>query len=322
MTLFEALKHTALPKRTRHAADGYIHVIEQARAKVDTANAYEVADQIAKGSGLTDMLRNDKSIEGMNRLENHEALLDGIKSFVEEDTVIDTDTLPDKSLATYLQNIALLTDADEGDSNSTDVVTLMSVHAAKGLEYKSVFVVGLEEKLFPSWMSMDSMEGLDEERRLFYVAITRAELYLTLSYANTRYRYGKMVMNEPSRFLAEVPADAVENTTGGGRRSSQFEFDKVARQREHRARVTGIAPRARRGTARFAAPKVDPATFEASPVAEVQVGRQVLHLKFGEGKVVHVDGGADNRIATIHFSELPSPEKRIMLKFAKLQVLD
>jgi DNA helicase-2/ATP-dependent DNA helicase PcrA len=323
MTLFEALKHTALPKRTRHAADGYIHVIEKAQAlNASDANAFEVADMIAKGSGLTDMLRNDKSIEGMNRLENHESLLDGIKSFVEEDTVIDTDTLPDKSLATYLQNIALLTDADEGDSSNTEVVTLMSVHAAKGLEYKSIFVVGLEEKLFPSWMSMDSMEGLDEERRLFYVAITRAELYLTLSYANTRYRYGKMVMNEPSRFLAEVPADAVENTVGGGRRSADYTFDKVSRQREHRARVTGIAPRTRRGTAKFAAPKVDPATFQPSPTSEVQVGRQVLHLKFGEGKVLHVDGGADNRIATIHFSELPTPEKRIMLKFAKLQVLD
>ncbi|MCP9237253.1 ATP-dependent helicase [Lewinella sp. JB7] len=322
LTLFEALKHVALPNRTRHAADGYISLIEEATAKVDTANAYELADLIAKGSGLTDMLRNDKSIEGMGRLENHEALLDGIKSFVEDDTVIDTDTLPDKSLATYLQNIALLTDADESDSSNTDVVTLMSVHAAKGLEYKSVFVVGLEEKLFPSWMSMDSMEGLDEERRLFYVAITRAELYLTLSYANTRYRYGKMVMNEPSRFLAEVPADAVENTTGGGRRSNDFEFDKVARQREHRARVTGITPNKRRGTAKFAAPKVDPATFEPSPDSEVETGRRVLHLKFGEGKVLHVDGGSDNRIATIHFSDLPQPEKRIMLKFAKLQVLD
>ena len=322
LTLFEALKHVALPKRTRHAADGYIHTIEQARKKVDSANAYELADQIAKASGLTDLLRNDKSIEGMGRLENHEALLDGIKAFVEEDTLIDTDTLPDKSLATYLQNIALLTDFDSNEENQNgDVVTLMSVHAAKGLEYKSIFVVGLEEKLFPSWMSMDSMEGLDEERRLFYVAITRAELYLTLSYANTRYRYGKMVMNEPSRFLAEVPADAVENTSSN-RRSADHEYDKVAQQREHRARVTGVAPRTRRGTARFAAPKVDPATFKPSPVGEVETGRRVLHLKFGEGKVLNVDGGSDNRIATIHFSELPQPEKRIMLKFAKLQVLD
>jgi len=165
--LFEALKHTALPKRTRHAADGYIDMITKARAKA---------------AGLGDMLRNDPSIEGMARLENFSALLDGIKSFVEEDTLIDMDTLPDKTLASYLQNIALLTDFDSNEEkNNTDVVTLMSVHAAKGLEYKSVFVVGLEEKLFPSWMSMDSADGMDEERRLFYVAITRAEQFLTLS---------------------------------------------------------------------------------------------------------------------------------------------
>ena len=322
MALFEALQHTALPKRTRHSADGFIHIIMQSRERMETANAYELADLIAKQSGLLDMLRNDQSIEGMNRLENLESLLDGIKSFVEEDTVIDTDTLPDKSLATYLQNIALLTDADENAETATDFVTLMTVHAAKGLEFKSVFVVGMEEQLFPSFMSMDSHEGLDEERRLFYVAITRAELYLTLSYANTRYRYGKMVMNEPSRFLAEIPAEAVENTSTNRRRSSDFEFDKVARQREHRARVSGLVkPRTRKGTARYAAPKVDPATFQPSPISEVQEGKQVLHLKFGEGKVLKVDGGSDNRIATIHFSELPQPEKRIMLKFAKLQVL-
>ncbi len=319
LSLFEGLKHVALPNRTRHSADGFLQIIEKSRSRMDTANAYELADYIAKKSGLLDMYRNDNSIEGMGKLENLEALLDGIKSFVEEDTVIDTETLPDKSLASYLQNIALLTDADEGEQG-TDVVTLMSVHAAKGLEFKSVFVVGLEEKLFPSWMSMDSADGLDEERRLFYVAITRAELYLTLSYASTRYRYGKMERNEPSRFLAEIPAEAIENTSAS-RRSADAEFDKVARQREHRARVTGVTPVKRRGTARFAAPKVDPATFKPSPISEVEEGKLVLHLKFGEGKVLKVDGGADSRIATIHFRELPQPEKRIMLKFAKLQVL-
>ena len=319
LTTFEALKHTALPKRTRHSADGFIDMIEKARAIVDTTDAYEIADMVAKRSGLLDLYRNDTSIEGMGRLENFQALLDGIKSFVEDDTVIDTDTLPDKTLATYLQNIALLTDFDADNSeNSTDVVTLMSVHAAKGLEYKSVFVVGLEEKLFPSWMSMDSLDGMDEERRLFYVAITRAEQFLTLSYANTRYRYGKMVMNEPSRFLSEVPTEAIESTTYH-RRSEAHEYDRVQQQR---ARVSGVTPPARtRGTARFVKPKMDPANFKPSPVSEIEVGKRVMHLKFGEGRVTKLDGGAANRIATIHFSDLPQPEKRIMLKFAKLQIL-
>jgi DNA helicase-2/ATP-dependent DNA helicase PcrA len=162
------------------------------------------------------------------------------------------------------------------------------------------------------------MDGLDEERRLFYVAITRAKEFLTITYANTRYRFGKMTMNEPSRFLAEIPAVAVESTSYS-RRSADHEFDPLARQR---ARVTGITPVRSKGTARFAKPVVDPASFMPSPIDEVQVGRKVLHLKFGEGKVTKVDGGADNRIATIHFSDLAQPEKRIMLRFAKLQVLD
>jgi DNA helicase-2/ATP-dependent DNA helicase PcrA len=318
LSLFEALKHTALPNRTRHAADGFIELINKSRSRMDTANAFELADYIAKRSGLVDNLRKDVSIEGMGRQENLQSLLDGIQSFVEEDTLIDTDTLPDKSLATYLQNIALLTDFDNENEQSTDVVTMMSVHAAKGLEYRAVFVVGLEEKLFPSWMSMDTMDGLDEERRLFYVAITRAKEFLTITYANTRYRFGKMTMNEPSRFLAEIPAVAVESTSYS-RRSADHEFDPLARQR---ARVTGITPVRSKGTARFAKPVVDPASFMPSPIDEVQVGRKVLHLKFGEGKVTKVDGGADNRIATIHFSDLAQPEKRIMLRFAKLQVLD
>ena len=319
MPLFEALKHVALPKRTRHAADGFIDTIEKARKKADTVDAYELAETMARRSGLFDFYRSDTSIEGMGRLENFQALLDGIKSFVEEDTVIDTETLPDKSLATYLQNIALLTDFDTNDEVDPDVVTLMSVHAAKGLEYKSVFVVGLEENLFPSFMSMDSLEGMDEERRLFYVAITRAEQFLTLSYANTRYRYGKMTMNEPSRFLAEVPSEAIENTTHG-RRSQGHEYDQVERQR---AKITGVTPMARRrGTAKSAVPKVRLENFKPSPTDMVQEGSLVLHQKFGEGRVTKLDGGADNRIATIHFSSLPNPEKRIMLRFAKLQVLD
>jgi len=316
--VFEALKHVALPKRTRHSADGYIAMIEQARKKADTANAYELAETIARKSGLADMLRKDTSIEGMARLENFQSLLDGIKSFVEEDTLIDTDTLPDKTLASYLQNIALLTDFDSNEEkNNTDVITLMSVHAAKGLEYRSVFVVGLEEDLFPSRRAKESMEGLDEERRLFYVAITRAEQFLTLSYANTRYRYGKMLMNQPSRFLTEIPAESVENTTFS-RRSEKSEYDPLARQR---ARVTGITPIRKRGTAKFSKPKVDPSTFKPNAPDEIEMGQLVMHLKFGEGKVTKIDGGRDNRIATIHFSDLAQPEKRIMLKFAKLQVL-
>ncbi|MEM8584096.1 MAG: UvrD-helicase domain-containing protein [Bacteroidota bacterium] len=321
ISLYEALPHAALPKRAMDSARGFVDMIENARKRIDTSNAYELAMYVAKKSGLLTLLGQDQSIEGAGRLDNINGLLDGISAFVEEDTVIDTETLPDKSLATYLQNIALLTDFDQKEEGAIEeAVTLMSVHAAKGLEFKSVFVVGLEEKLFPSWMAMDSLEGLDEERRLFYVAITRAEQFLTLSFANTRYRYGKMSMNEPSRFLTELPPDAVTDLGGRTRRTDSMD---TATSEKARAKVTGlISPRMRRGTAKTFKPKVDPATFKPSPVDQIQPGVNVLHLKFGEGKVVKLDGGDDNRIATIHFSDLPQPEKRIMLRFAKLQVVD
>lgn len=316
--VFTALTAAALPKRAMNAVSGFVDMIKSARSRIDTANAYELASYVAKKSTLLDTLRADNSIEGMGRLENLNALLDGIQSFVEDDTVIDTDTLPDKSLATYLQNIALLTDADTDGDDKGDVVTLMSVHAAKGLEFRSVFVVGLEEKLFPSFMSMDSMDGLDEERRLFYVAITRAEEYLTLSYANTRYRFGKIAHNEPSRFLQEVPASMVESTSH--LRRGAMDFNDQGGE-PPRARVSGGPPRLRRPNPRTAKPAVDPATFAPSPIEAVQPGVTVLHLKFGEGKVLALDGGTDNRIATIHFKDLAQPQKRIMLRFAKLQVV-
>jgi DNA helicase-2/ATP-dependent DNA helicase PcrA len=250
----------------------------------------------------------------MGRLENLNALLDGISTFVEEGSNIDPDTAsPDTSLAAYLQNIALLTDLDN-ESESPDFVTLMSVHAAKGLEFKSVFIVGMEEKLFPSFMSMDTIEALDEERRLFYVAITRAEQFLTLSYATSRYRYGQMRYNEPSRFLEEVPKGHMESTAYVRSRPSDGPEPKVIQPKK-----SGVQGNFQRQSAGL---KIDPKDFKPSPSSEIQPGMKVLHLKFGEGKVLSIDGGANNRIATIFFQEVDNPQRRIMLKFAKLQILD
>jgi len=186
----------------------------------------------------------------------------------------------------------------------------MSVHAAKGLEYKSIFVVGLEEKLFPSMMSMDSIEGIDEERRLFYVAITRAEQFLTLTFANSRYRFGQMRYNQVSRFLEEIPIGHVESTHAV---RSKANFPESSG-----ATVQGKFKR----TANAPAFKIDPSKFKPNSSAEIQAGMRVLHLKFGEGKVLSIDGGKDNRVATIFFKGVDSPQKRIMLKFAKLQILD
>jgi DNA helicase II / ATP-dependent DNA helicase PcrA len=309
--MWDCLDSADLPPRARNAVADFQEMIRTAAKRADTDNAHELATYIAKRSGLFDLLKSDTTIEGMGRQENVNALLDGIKSFVEEDTVIDVETVPDKSLASYLQNIALLTDADEKSQNG-DHITLMSVHSAKGLEFKSVFVTGLEEKLFPSSLSMDSIDGIDEERRLFYVAITRAEQHLTLSYATSRYRYGQIRYGEPSRFIQELPRESIESTahirsTSGGGLSAPAGGAKVSGYFKSQRASSG--------------PAIDPNSFEPSPSDQIQAGMKVLHLKFGEGKVISIDGGKDTRIATIFFKDNDIPEKRIMLKFAKLQIL-
>ena len=314
--MWQCLGSAQLSNRAQNAINDFVIMAKSFIHRADSDNAYELAAHIAKHSGILNELKNDTTVEGMNRLENVNALLDGIKSFVEEDTVIDTETVPDKSLASYLQNIALLTDLDNNE-NSDDHVTLMSVHAAKGLEFKSVFIVGLEEKLFPSFLSLDTPEGLDEERRLFYVAITRAEQFLALSFANSRYRFGQMRYNEPSRFLEEIPGRHVESTAYV--RSDVSSLERAENINSSGARVSGSF---KRQTTNSAIPKIDPKDFKPAPASEIQTGMKVLHLKFGEGKVLAIDGAKDSRIATIFFRDAGDPqERKIMLKFAKLQIL-
>jgi DNA helicase-2/ATP-dependent DNA helicase PcrA len=309
--MWESLSGVSVSGRARNSINDFKNMIELFAKRAAKDNAYEVASYIARQSGLIDLLKADTTIEGMNRLENLNALLDGIKDFVENDEVIDGQVTNDKSLAAYIQNIALLTDLDDETKTSGDFVTLMSVHSAKGLEYKSIFVVGLEEKLFPSFMSMESADGIDEERRLFYVAITRAESFLTLTFANSRYHFGKMRYNDPSRFLEEISSMHLESSFALNQRGSEAA--------SLGAKVIGNFKKPR--TLANATLKADPATFKPNPSHEIQAGMKVLHLKFGKGKVLSIDGNDNNRVATIFFNEVDNPQRRIMLKFAKLQIL-
>lgn len=315
ISLWQSAMQIQLPKRTRENLNEFISIINKARKKLDTANAYEIADYIYNASKLKTFYKNDNSVEGISRQENLESLLSGIQTFAGDDTLFagQDEQNNDKSLASYLQNIALLTDFDENDPDQADHVTLMSIHAAKGLEYKSVFVSGLEEKLFPSFMSMETPEGLDEERRLFYVAITRAEQYLTLSYAKSRYRFGKMTYAEPSRFLTEIPAHHLNSSAASTRRSYTPIDQSGGGTSSGRARVTGNFKRSSASTG----PRINAADFKPSPSSEIRPGMTVLHLKFGKGKVINIDNG----IAHIHFRNTDSPDKKIMLKFAKLQIV-
>jgi DNA helicase II / ATP-dependent DNA helicase PcrA len=282
---------------------GFALMIDAFKKRLASDAAHEIAAMVLKQSGIWNELKADQTPEGISRQENVMALLDGIKEFVEMDSPSDDPAFNDRSLSSYLQNIALLSDQDQ-NSDDTDRITLMSVHAAKGLEFKSVFVVGLEEGLFPSFMASQTPEGLDEERRLFYVAITRAEQYLTLTFATSRYKFGQHRNDPPSRFLEEVGSDNLEKTTPLASASQ-------------RSTVSGLGLRK---PAAPPPPTINPADFKPAHPAAIKTGARILHLRFGEGEVLSIEGDKDNLIAKILF-KATDEEKKIVLKFAKLMLL-
>lgn len=315
LPFFQVINLSGLSARAAHTLMQFAALIQDFKAKSTTLNAYELGYFITKRSGIIEEYKKDKTPEGEGRLENLNALLDGIKIFVEDDLVEENEegTIMDKSLASYLQNIALITDFDQ-EEGEMDRITLMSVHSAKGLEFKSVFVVGLEEKLFPSFMALEKMEDIDEERRLFYVAITRAEQLLTLSWAASRYKFGQMRYNEPSRFLEEIPEVHFENKPKSNTLFSEVNTPSTGSSvKGYFKKETDTKPQDL---------GIDPNNFKPSPAASIQPGMKILHLKFGRGTVQSIDGGPANRVATILFQHLDQPEKRIMLKFAKLQIVE
>jgi DNA helicase II / ATP-dependent DNA helicase PcrA len=337
---------------TMEAIENFVLMIKSFASMLRTKNAYEVAVHTGRQTNIIKELFNDKSTEGVARYENIEALLNSIKAWVdtqqdlsridEEGVVIESSDLPEKggesSLGTYLQQITLLTDADDKDPNS-DTVKLMTIHAAKGLEFSCVFAAGLEEMLFPNAMSINSREELEEERRLFYVGITRAKHRLWISYANTRYRFGSVVQNEPSRFLDELPEQFVDRSfAGGGARnqtafntgdsSSAFERMKGGFGSSAQAeKMYGPPQNKKTDTPSYLQPKAQRKTVEHTPGADfvpsdtsnLQEGQKVEHQKFGFGEVVKMEGSAHNPVATVKF-EL-NGEKKIMLNYAKLRIV-
>lgn len=309
MSMWEVLANVDFGARSRKTIGEFVQLIKSFKEKAKKANAYEVGAFITRKSGIATLLRADGTIESQNRIDNINALLDGIKEFVDRDVLEEEEEIHDKSISAFLQTISLMTDADN-EQEETDVVSMMSIHAAKGLEYRSVYVVGLEENLFPSFMAMSSQESIDEERRLFYVAITRAEEYLTLAYAQSRYQYGNVRYNDASRFLEEI-----------GERN----LDAIMSIRKtQEANTGGIGKPKLLGNFKTLTPaksqnQINPADFKPAPPSKIQEGMKVLHLKFGQGLVKKID---ERMVATIFFDGLSEgQEKRIMLKYAKLQIL-
>lgn len=315
-------------------------------------NAYDLAAHVAKHSGLYGMLYADKTVEGVSRYQNLEELLNAIKEFTENDEIIEGEDIDnDKSLGTFLQNIALLTDADnEKDPENADKTVLMTVHQAKGLEFKQVYIVGMEENLFPSQMALNSRTDLEEERRLFYVAITRAEENLTISYALTRFRHGSLFNCEPSRFIQEIDAHTLEivgvraPTQSGGKDTdrggwnqgwSGFRGGKAAAAGPSAGSTAGYTaggPNAASRTAAVRKPQPSPqaqqlaatrltpeADFIPDNTVDLAAGMEIEHQRFGVGKVVSLEGTHPDTKATVFFQGLG--QKQILLKFAKIKII-
>jgi DNA helicase-2/ATP-dependent DNA helicase PcrA len=321
ITFWEALQrpdYAGLKGAAAAAIENFVMMINSFRTMLEKHNAYEVAFAVGKHTGLVQELYNDKSVEGLARYENVQELLNSIKEFTE--TPDEEGELRDKTLGSYLQQITLLTDADDSEENS-DTVKLMTVHAAKGLEFPCVFVVGLEENLFPSSMSLYDRDDLEEERRLFYVATTRAKERLWVTYATSRYRFGQLVQNEPSRFIDELPEMHLDRSFTGpsarGVGSVGFGSSNTARSFEKTPSLKKIAEKINQPKPSSHVPT---ANFAADNPMEMEVGMTVEHMKFGFGTIKALEGGAQNRIATIEFKD-GNGIKKIMLNFAKIRIV-
>ena len=296
-----------IPGRITNAIDQFATMIKSFMVVVQKKDAYEAASYIAKQSGLLRELYEDKTIEGLNRYENVQELLNAIKEFV------DNDENKDKSLGAFLQEVALITSVDEDKDEDNDKVTLMTIHMAKGLEFKNIYLVGMEEDLFPSQMMLSSRADLEEERRLFYVAITRAERKLFLSYAISRYRFGRLKSCEPSRFLEEIDPNYVKV-------NRKFHKEPVMPiQTSHYAKslVSSVQKSIQQPSNNHYVHKPSE-DFRPSDTSNLEQGMKVEHPKFGFGEVVKIDADGANRKAKVLFDNFG--EKTLLLSFAKLKI--
>ena len=291
-------------------------------------SAFDLAKHITNSIGLIKVLKEDDSPEGVSRVENIEELLNAIMEFSDKQVDETTGEAARVDLVQFMEDVALLTDNEmKKDEGSADCVSLMTIHSAKGLEFPYVYVVGMEENLFPGILSLSTREELEEERRLFYVAVTRAMTKLTLSYAETRYRYGNLTLSEPSRFISEIGSNLIEQTRKaafGGTSSGSSLRNFGTRQSENPKRTFEKIDSPTRSTSSYytsggntnAAASAD---FEPSNPDLLQEGMRIQHQKFGYGTIVSLEGAGANKKAHIHFDT--DGDKMLMLKFAKLKIL-
>lgn len=325
VSLWEVVTQPAsfnVPMRSNIAEQigGFVSMIKGFRNQLEEKTAYDMGHLIATNSGLLRELHADKTPEGVSRYENIQELLNGMKVFsdrAQEDAGNTGNTLSD-----FLIDVALLTDADQ-DDDDLNKVTLMTIHAAKGLEFPYVYIVGLEENLFPSQMALDSRSGLEEERRLFYVALTRAEKRVTLSYALSRYKWGQLQRCEPSRFIDDIDEKYVNLPEpvqhSFGRAGGDFGNFKT-KYRPKSSNTPASAPPAVPRNLKKVTPARQINENELASTLQLEVGSEVEHERFGKGKVIQLEGKSPDTKATVFFPAVG--QKQLLLRFARLRLLN
>ncbi len=306
--------------------ESFSNMIKSFRVQMSKLNAFELGKKIAKESRILKYYFEENSPEAINRKENIEELINGLSEFCEkakkkvDEEVQQTGENP-ASIEAFMQDIALLTDLDtEDDAKDTNKVSVMTVHSAKGLEFQHVFLAGAEENLFPSILSTGSRSELEEERRLFYVAVTRAMKSFTISYCDTRFKYGNFNFCEPSRFIDELSYDCVETTSTtesgslGKREETNNDTLSVLANKTGKSRLTPLRETSKRKTSIN-----QNSEFKILEPGSLQVNMIIQHKRFGQGKIIELAGDNDNAQATVLFSGFG--KKKLLLKYAKIKIL-
>tara|TARA_B100001167_G_scaffold36254_1_gene20283 strand:+ start:5918 stop:8239 length:2322 start_codon:yes stop_codon:yes gene_type:complete len=313
---------------TKNKLYNFVNMIRSFQITAENADAFVVAEEVARKTGLLQELKKDGTPEGIARIENIEELLNGMRDFVEGQKEIADAT---GSLAEFLEDVALATDMDK-DIDDVDRVSLMTIHLAKGLEFPYVYIVGLEEDLFPSGMSMNTRSELEEERRLFYVALTRAEKQAYLTYTESRYRWGKLIDAEPSRFIEEIDEQFLDIQTplDTYRYKPMIDSDIFGEPDKSKLRlkkpVSGKPPTVGKPTEeqlqklRKLRPQSSPSIQTDDLNDNLKIGMRVEHSRFGQGEVLSIEGIGQDQKAEIRFQT--GGIKKLLLRFAKLKILD
>ena len=314
----------SINKGTHAKLQGFREVIENFIKEAAKKSAYEVGTLIVRQSGIMNEIYQSNDPENLSRQENIEELINGMHDFC---ATREEEGSANIRLTDFLSEVSLLTDQDNDKERDSEKITLMTIHSAKGLEFKNVFVVGLEENLFPSALSLNSYKELEEERRLFYVAITRAEEHCYLSFAKSRFKYGKMEFSSPSRFLKDIDAHFLQLPQeeqlarrideGAGRfRREQNERPQLG----GKPKVEMIRPTVPRNLTKIGTAMGGKSPTSATLPINVQAGQVIEHERFGIGDVIKIEGTGENSKATVRFRN--AGEKQLLLKFARFKVVE